>query len=106
MVFLEAFEDVPDPRDFTAQHDLTDGIFVALAAVVCGAVHCTEMAVFAETRLELLRQFVPLKHGAPSHDTFTRLLRALDPEAFNTAFMPAAGRIPGSNAGSRGSGLR
>jgi len=87
MVFLEAFEDVPDPRDFTAQHDLTDVIFVALAAVLCGAVHCTEMAVFAETRLELLRQFVPLKHGAPSHDTFTRLFRALDPEAFNTAFM-------------------
>jgi predicted transposase YbfD/YdcC len=87
MVFLEAFEDVPDPRDFTAQHDLTDVIFVALAAVLCGAVHCTEMAVFAETRLELLRQFVPLEHGAPSHDTFTRLFRALDPQAFNAAFM-------------------
>jgi predicted transposase YbfD/YdcC len=86
MLFLEAFEDVPDPRDCTAQHELIDVIFVALAAVLCGAVHCTEMAMFAETRLELLRQFVPLANGAPSHDTFSRVFRVLDPDAFNAAF--------------------
>jgi predicted transposase YbfD/YdcC len=44
------------------------------------------MALFAEARLPLLRQFVPLAHGAPSHDTFSRVLRALDPEAFEAAF--------------------
>jgi predicted transposase YbfD/YdcC len=87
MVFLEVFGEVPDPRDFTARHELSEVLFVALAAVLCGAVHCTEMALFARTRLELLRQFVPLKHGAPSHDTFSRVLRALDPAAFNAAFM-------------------
>lgn len=86
MVFVEAFKDVPDPRDFTARHDLTEVLFVALAAVLCGATHCTEMALFAKGRLDLLRQFVPLEHGAPSHDTFTRVLKALDPEAFNAAF--------------------
>jgi predicted transposase YbfD/YdcC len=86
VLFLEAFEDVPDPRDFTARHDLTDVLFTALAAVLCGATHCTEMAFFAKTRLELLRQFVPLEHGPPSHDTFTRVFKALDPEAFNAAF--------------------
>lgn len=86
MVFLEAFKDVPDPRDCTAQHDLTEILFIALAAVLCGATHCTEMALFARNRLELLRQFVPLEHGVPSHDTFTRVLKALDPDAFNEAF--------------------
>jgi predicted transposase YbfD/YdcC len=44
------------------------------------------MAWFAEARLELLRQFVPLRNGAPSHDTFSRVFRALDPEAFGRAF--------------------
>lgn len=86
MVFLDAFADVPDPRDYTARHDLTELLFVALAAVLCGASNCTEMALFAHARLEILRQFVPLAHGAPSHDTFSRVFRALDPAAFNAAF--------------------
>ena len=87
MVFTDIFSEVPDPRDFTAQHELPELLFVAFAAILCGATHCTEMAVFAKSRLDLLRQFIPLKHGAPSHDTFSRVLRALDPVAVNTAFM-------------------
>lgn len=87
MTFVEVFSEVPDPRDYTAQHALVDVLFVALAAVLCGATHCSEMALFAKTRLALLRQFVPLKRGAPSHDTFSRVFNALDPEAFNAALM-------------------
>lgn len=87
MVFLDIFGEVPDPRDFTARHELPEILFVALAAVLCGATHCTEMAIFAKTRLELLRQFIPLEHGAPSHDTFSRVLASLDPVALNAAFM-------------------
>ena len=86
MLLTDILDEVPDPRGYNAVHDLTDVLFVALAAVLCGAVHCTEMAFFAKTRLELLRQFVPLERGAPSHDTFTRVLGALDPQAFQTAF--------------------
>lgn len=103
MTFLEAFGEMPDPRDYTARHDLAEILFVAFAAVLCGASHCTEMALFARSRLDLLRQFVPLKYGPPSHDTFSRVLNALDPEAFNSAFSrfmaafgeaaPAAGHV-------------
>lgn len=87
MEFLEVFGEVPDPRDFTAQHPLVEILFIALAAVLCGADNCTEMVLFAEARVELLRQFIPLKRGIPSHDTFSRVLGALDPAAFNAAFM-------------------
>lgn len=87
MVFFEVFGELPDPRDYTVQHELPEILFIALAAVLCGAQHCTEMAFFADSRLEMLRQIIPLKHGAPSHDTFSRVLAALDPVAFNTAFM-------------------
>ena len=86
MFIIDVLDEISDPRRFNAVHDLTDVLFVALAAMLCGAVHCTDMAMFAEARLELLRQFVPLKEGAPSHDTFSRVLRALDPQAFDTAF--------------------
>jgi predicted transposase YbfD/YdcC len=94
MVILKLLEEVPDPRDANARHELVDVLFVALAAVLCGAVHCTEMSLFAEARLSLLRQFVPLRHGAPSHDTFSRVLGALDPQAFEPVlrrFMAAFG---------------
>jgi hypothetical protein len=50
--------------------------------------------MFAEARLDLLRQFVPLRGGAPSHDAFSRMFAALDPEAFAGAvprFMSAFG---------------
>lgn len=86
MLILDVLGEVPDPRGENAVHELTDVLFVALAAMLCGSVHCTEMAWFAQTRLKLLRQFVPLKNGAPSHDTFTRVFAALDPKAFNAAF--------------------
>lgn len=86
MTLIEILDEVPDPRGCNIRHELTDILFVALASVLCGAVDCTGMAVFAQSRLELLRQFVPLKGGAPSHNTFSAVLGRLDPQAFNTAF--------------------
>jgi predicted transposase YbfD/YdcC len=86
MLILDVLDEIPDPRRCNAVHDLTDILFVAFSAMLCGAINCTEMAIFAETRLELLRQFVPLRNGPPSHDTFSRVFRVLDPGAFYAAF--------------------
>ena len=61
-------------------------LFIALAAVLCGAKTCYDMAVFGRSKEELLRQFLRLEHGIPSHDTFSRVFRVLDPEAFEQAF--------------------
>jgi len=86
MLILDLLGEVPDRRDYNATHDLTDVLFVALGAMLCGATSCTDMAWFAQTRLELLRQFVPLRGGAPSHDTFSRVFRLVDPDALNRVF--------------------
>jgi predicted transposase YbfD/YdcC len=85
-VFTAYFSQVPDPRADNARHDLLDVMFVALAAVLCGAQDCTDMAEFAAAKLGLLRQVVKLEHGAPSHDTFSRVFRLLSPEPFEAAF--------------------
>jgi predicted transposase YbfD/YdcC len=84
--FAVHFAGVPDPRAGNARHDLLEVMFVALAAVLCGAEDCTEMALFARSKLELLRQVVKLEHGPPSHDTFSRVFRLLAPEPFEAAF--------------------
>ena len=84
--FAPHFAAVPDPRASNARHDFLEVMFIALAAVLCGAEDCTDMALFARTKLGLLRQVVKLEHGPPSHDTFSRVFRLLAPEPFEAAF--------------------
>lgn len=84
---LEILGSVRDPRTGNAQrHGLVDMLVIALSASVCGAESCVDFAEFAEDRELLLREFLSLENGLPSHDTFSRLFRLLDPEAFGRAF--------------------
>ena len=84
--FISIFEDVEDPRAENARHDLLELLFIALAAVLCGAESCADMADFGEAKEDVLREVLRLEHGVPSHDTFSRVFRLLDPEAFEAAF--------------------
>src|ERR1700742_1036033 len=84
--FSECFEDLPDPRAPNALHDLTELLFIALLSTLCGATSCTDMALFARTKAYLLEPVLTLKHGLPSHDTFSRVFRMLDPQAFEQSF--------------------
>src|SRR5712664_3426008 len=84
--FAECFADLPDPRAQNALHDLTDLVFIALLATLCGATGCSDMALFARTKAYLLEPILGLKHGLPSHDTFSRVFRMLDPQAFERSF--------------------
>jgi predicted transposase YbfD/YdcC len=74
-------------------------MFVALAAVLCGAEDCTDMAAFARAKLDFLRQVVKLEHGPPSHDTFSRVFRLLAPEPFETAFAKFTATFAGALKG-------
>lgn len=79
--------EIADPRRGNAQrHELLDILAIALVASVCGAESCVDFAEFAEDREPLLREFLSLQNGLPSHDTFSRVFRLLDPVAFGRAF--------------------
>lgn len=80
------FRRLRDPRAANASYPLLEILFIALAAVLCGAKSATDMADFGRLRIDVLRQFVPLKNGVPSHDVFSDVFRALDPEAFERLF--------------------
>lgn len=84
--FSQCFSKLPDPRAGNALHDLTEILFIALLATLCGAQTCSDMALFAKTKTALLRTVLVLAHGVPSHDTFSRVFRLLDPQAFDSAF--------------------
>src|SRR3972149_4526992 len=83
---IAIFREVRDPRDMNARHDLAEVLFVALAATLCGAKSCVEIAEFVDGREEDLKEIVSLRHGAPSHDTFSRVFRLLDPAELARAF--------------------
>lgn len=97
--FLGYFGELPDPRAANARHDFLEVIFVALAAVLCGAEDCTDMALFGRAKLDLLRQVLKLEHGAPSHDTFSRVFRLIAPEPFEAAFARFAAAFAGALTG-------
>jgi predicted transposase YbfD/YdcC len=80
------FRRLRDPRAANASYPLLEILFVALAAVLCGAKSCTDMTDFGRRKIDLLRRFVPLEKGVPSHDVFSDVFRMLDPQAFERVF--------------------
>src|SRR5438128_7420296 len=51
------------------------------------------MADFAEEKEPFLREFLSLDNGLPSHDTFSRVFRALEPEQFRRCFQDFMARF-------------
>lgn len=82
-----------DPRSQNARHDFCEMLFIAFAAMLCGAKNCSDIWRFAQEKQEMLRQVLSLEHGIPSHDTFSALFRKLDPSAFAQAFARFMGHI-------------
>jgi DDE_Tnp_1-associated len=85
--FAACWEGLEDPRSGNAGlHDFHELLIIALCAVLCGGQGAVDMAEFAKAKEPFLRGFLKLANGVPSHDTFSRLFRQLDPEQFRTTF--------------------
>ena len=85
--FKRFFRRLRDPRAANRQHELLEVLFISLLATLCGAEGAADMARFARSKESLLRRFMRLEHGLPSHDTFSRVFRLLDPVAFEKGFL-------------------
>ncbi|MGH9626315.1 MAG: ISAs1 family transposase [Bryobacteraceae bacterium] len=85
--FGACWEGLEDPRcGHATLHDFHELLMIALCAVLCGCQGAVDMALFAETKEPFLRSFLTLANGVPSHDTFSRLFRNLDPDQFRDSF--------------------
>lgn len=92
--FRECFSAVEDPRKGNARrHDLQEMLLIALCTVLCGGESCVDMADFVEEKEEFFREFLTLDNGLPSHDTFSRVFRALEPEQFRVCFQTFMARF-------------
>jgi len=85
--FAVCWEGLEDPRRGNAAlHDFHELLVIALCTVLTGGQSAVDMALFAKVKEPFLRGFLKLANGVPSHDTFSRLFRLLDPERFGVAF--------------------
>ncbi|HEX9718208.1 MAG TPA: ISAs1 family transposase [Ramlibacter sp.] len=95
---LEHFGELPDPRRQAGRrHYLSDLLTIAICAVICGADDFESMAEFGQSKWEWFKAYLKLPHGIPSHDTFRRVIAALDPEAFERCFVSWMNALAGGS---------
>ena len=85
--FAACWEGLEDPRTGNAAlRRFYELLMIGLCTVLCGGQSAVDMALFAKAKEPFLRGFLRLDNGLPSHDTFSRLFRLLDPVQFGSAF--------------------
>jgi predicted transposase YbfD/YdcC len=82
----EYFSDLSDPRGQNVQHPLLSIITIALCGTLCGADNWVDIEMYGHAKREWLATFLDLPHGIPSHDTFGRVFRQIDPDEFQRCF--------------------
>jgi predicted transposase YbfD/YdcC len=103
----EHFATLADPRvERGREHRLVDILTITLCAVICGADDWVAVATFGELKEEWLRTFLALPNGIPSHDTFGRVFRLLDPDELRRCFLEWVRAVVGeSGVGGESGGL-
>lgn len=91
---LGEFSDLPDPRSERNQdHPLISIVMIAMCGTICGADNWVEIESYGNAKREWLETIIPLPNGIPSHDTFGRVFRLLDPEAVQSRFLKWVQRV-------------
>jgi predicted transposase YbfD/YdcC len=85
--FFSHFANLPEPRiDRTKRHKLMDVVFIAVCALFSGANDFVGMEKFGKAKIDWLKKYAVLANGIPSHDTFGRVIRAIEPQKFVECF--------------------
>ena len=66
-------------------------MFITVCAVICDWENWTEIEDYAEAKQKWLTQFLELKNGIPSHDTFRRIFCILEFNEFQKFFIKWTG---------------
>jgi hypothetical protein len=90
---------VPDPRVArTRRHKFTDILLLAIVGAICECHGWDDMHDWVAEGPAELRALFELPHGVPSADTMGRVLGALDPRAFEQAFIAWSAAMTKSTA--------
>ncbi len=82
------FQGIEDKRRGAGKrHQLIDILTIAICGIICGADDWMGIEAYGRAKEAWLKGFLELAHGIPSHDTFGREFRWIDPGAFETSFL-------------------
>jgi predicted transposase YbfD/YdcC len=85
--FFQHFAQLQEPRvERTRRHPLMNIVFIAVCALLSGGNDFVGMEKFGKAKKAWLEKFLDLSNGIPSHDTFGRVIQALQPEQFIACF--------------------
>ncbi|SQH77280.1 conserved protein of unknown function [Shewanella benthica] len=84
---IEYLDSLEDPRlESKCSHVLSEVVFMATCAMMCGFDTWTEITLFAQEREKWFKKLLSLPCGIPSHDTFNRVFAILPPESLKSIF--------------------
>jgi len=96
----EYFGDLTDPRaGNNIQHPLINIITLGICGMISGADNWVDIEVYGHAKRAFFETFLDLKHGIPSHDTFGRVFRWVDPDEFGHCFVAWTQRMCALTAG-------
>lgn len=91
---LTYFGELSDPRDEQkATHPFINIVSIAILATICGADDWVAVETYGHAKKEWLATFLDVSNGIPSHDTFGRVFRWLDEDAFQAKFVEWTAQI-------------
>ena len=86
--FMQFFSVLPDPRKLRNQlYPLSDIISTAILAILCGYEDWEDVSLWTQGNLPWLQSLGICSEGAPSHDTYNRFFRFLDPDVMEKRFI-------------------
>ena len=87
--FLEFFKDLADPRQpGKIDYPLEEILLLCLTAVLAGAAHITEIALFGEKRIALLRRLRPFANAPRAMTISATSWPRLMPNSSSAASLP------------------
>ena len=85
---LECLSVVSDPRAARGvRYPLTEILFTAIVGSLCGCDDAEALEDWGSKELDWLRNYLGFARGAPKQDVYLRVLGALDPDLFRSAFL-------------------
>jgi predicted transposase YbfD/YdcC len=86
--FFDHFHSLQEPRvERTKLHPLSNIVFIAVCALLGGANDFVGMQKFGTSKRAWFEKYLDLAQGIPSHDTFGRVIGALNPQQFIECFV-------------------
>ena len=85
---IRSFQDLPDPRsERNQEHRFLSIVMIAVCGAISGADNWVDIEAYGKAKQAWLSNWLDLANGIPSHDTFGRVFRFINPEAFQARFL-------------------